>query len=188
MTALTYEVIEPERRNRLTVGFRLILAIPHLIVAHLWSQLAGLLGLIQWFIVLFTGRRNEGIRSLQTAFLRYYGRVLGYIGLLYDEWPSFTDECTGQPVTTLRLEQTANRLTNALRLIWAIPAIIIALALGIAGSVVTLIAWFAILFTGRHPRGMWQFGRDVTHYSLQLQAYTFLATDTYPKFRGATEG
>ena len=61
---------------------------------------------------------------------------------------------------------------------------IIAIFVGIASVVVVLISWFAILFTGNHPRGMWDFLLKSLRYSLQLQAYSLLMTDDYPKFGG----
>jgi hypothetical protein len=75
-----------------------------------------------------------------------------------------------------------NRLTVGLRIIWAIPAIIIAAVLAIASFFVGIVSWFAILFTGKHPRGMFDFILKAQRYLLQTSAYTLLLTDTYPKY------
>ncbi|HEY0521006.1 MAG TPA: DUF4389 domain-containing protein, partial [Ilumatobacteraceae bacterium] len=87
MSTFTYDVDYEESRNRLTVAFRMILAIPHLIISNVWGYLAQVLGAVQWFIILFTGKRNEGIWNMQQSWLTYYSRVIGYISLLFDEYP-----------------------------------------------------------------------------------------------------
>ena len=183
MAALTYDVTYTEARNRLTVAFRLILAIPHLIVAQVWGYLAQILGIIEWFVILFTGKRNRGMWDLQRAWLGYYGRAIGYVSLLHDEFPPFGTDAGNVPVReSLDFEENANRLTSGLRLIWLIPAAIISAVLGIAAQVLAVISWFAILITGKQPKGMWDFIHKAVSYLLQTQSYALLMTDTYPKY------
>jgi hypothetical protein len=188
VAAFKYDVVYTEERNRLTTAFRIILAIPHLIIVQVWAYLAEILAVIQWFIVLFTGRRNEGLWNLQDAWLRYYSRVYGYVDLLYDPYPAFGTDPGPVPVTTqFNYEEPANRLTNGLRFIWAIPAIVIAAVLGIAMFFVLIASWFAILFTGKHPRGMFDFILRVFRYVLQTYSYVLLMTDTYPNWAATAE-
>ena len=183
MAELTADVRYGEPRNRLTTAFRLILAIPHLIVMQVWGYLAEILSVIQWFIIVFTGTRNRGLWDLQRAWIGYAGRVLSYENLLFDEYPAFgTDQSKVPMVLELDYEEPANRVTNGLRLIWIIPALLIGLVLGIAVFFVAVVSWFAILFTGKHPRGMWDFILKVVRYTLQLNAYGLLLTDTYPQW------
>jgi Domain of unknown function (DUF4389) len=183
MSAIGYDVTYQEERNRLTTAFRFILAIPHLIVAYVWRELAQIVGVIQWFIIVFTGKRNEGLWNLQQSWLGYHSRVLGYVSLLYDPYPAFGTDPGNAPVRTeISYEESANRLTSGLRFLWIIPAVIVAIFVGIASAVVTLISWFAILFTGKQPRGMWEFVLKAVRYTLQLETYALLMTDTYPKF------
>jgi Domain of unknown function (DUF4389) len=183
VSSIGYDVTYQEQRNRLTNAFRFILAIPHLIVSQVWGYLAQILGVIQWFVIVFTGKRNEGMFNLQKSWIGYYSRVVGYSSLLYDPYPAFGTEPGNAPVRTeISYEESANRLTTALRFLWIIPAAIIYIFVAIGGAVVTLISWFAILFTGKQPRGLWDFELKVLRFSLQLQAYSLLMTDTYPKF------
>lgn len=183
MSAVTYDVGYAESRNRLTVAFRIILAIPHLIVAQVWGYLTEILAFVQWFIILFTGKRNQGIWNMQQLWLGYYSRVLGYVELLYDPYPGFgTDPGPAPTRTVITYEETANRLTSALRFIWIIPAAIIGIFVGIAAFFVVLISWFAIVITGNQSRGMWDFVLKVVRFTLQVEAYAFLMTDVYPKF------
>ncbi len=179
----TYDVGYQEERNRLTVAFRIILAIPHLIVSQVWGYLAQVLALVQWFIILFTGKRNEGIWNLQQAWLGYYARVVGYVDLLFDQYPAFGTDVGTVPVqSAISFEEPANRLTNALRLIWIIPALIVGAIMGLVGAVVLLVSWFAIIITGKQSRGWWDFVLRVARYTFQLQSYGLLMTDTYPKW------
>jgi Domain of unknown function (DUF4389) len=183
VSTFTYDVGYEEDRNRLTVAFRLILAIPHLIIAQVWTYFAEILAVVQWFIILFTGKRNEGIWNLQKSWLSYYCRVLGYVALLFDPYPAFASDTGPEPVTNaISLDESANRLTCALRLIWIIPAVIIGALLAIASEVLLIISWFAIVITGKQPRGMWDFILKTTRFALQCYAYGMLMTDVYPKF------
>jgi hypothetical protein len=183
MSTFTYDVDYQESRNRLTVAFRIILAIPHLIVAQVWGYLAQILAVVQWFIILFTGKRNEGIWNLQQSWLHYYARVMGYVDLLFDQYPAFGTEPGSVPArSAIQFEESADRLSSALRIIWLIPALIIGIFIGIASFFVLLVTWFAILFTGKHPVGMWEILLKSARYTFQLQAYCLLMTDTYPKF------
>ena len=182
MSSFTYDVGYEEGRNRLTVAFRILLAIPHLIVSQVWGYLAQILAFIQWFVILFTGKRNEGMWNLQQGWLSYYARVMGYTELLYDQYPAFgTDPGTVPVRSAISYEESANRLTSALRLIWIIPAAIIGAIMGIAAFVVVVISWFSIVITGKQSRGMWDFVLKVMRFTLQVQSYGLLMTDTYPK-------
>ena len=183
MSIFTYDVEYPEQRNRVTVAFRIIFAIPHLIISQVWGYLAQVLGVVQWFIILFTGKRNEGMWNLQRSWLNYYCRVLGYTDLLYDVYPAFASETGPAPVrNAMTFEESANRMTSALRLIWIIPAFIIGAVVSFGAAVLLVISWFSILFTGKQSRGMWDFILKVARFTLQLESYGLLMTDTYPKF------
>lgn len=183
MAAVNYDVVYTEARNRLTTAFRIILAIPHVIVAQVWGYLAEILAVVEWFIVLFTGKRNQGIWDLQWAWLGYYSRVYGYVDLLYDPYPAFgTDPGPVPATTTFAYDEPADRLTNGLRFIWAIPAIVIAAVLGIAMFFVLIASWFVIVITGKHPSGMFGFILHVFRYILQTYSYVLLMTDTYPSW------
>lgn len=183
MAELTADVRYAEARNRLTTAFRMILAIPHVIVMQVWGYLAEILSVIQWFIVVFTGKRNSGLWDLQRAWIGYAARVTSYEYLLFDEYPAFgTDQSKVPMAFELDYEEPANRLTNGLRFIWIVPALLIAIVLGIALLAVVVVSWFAILFTGKHPRGMFEFILRVVRFVLQLNAYALLMTDTYPKW------
>jgi hypothetical protein len=90
---------------------------------------------------------------------------------------------TGYPIRALIAPaQEQSRLTVFFRLLMIIPAAIVLAFVALAAFVVTVIAWFAILFTGHFPAGMFRFCVGAHRWSLRVQAYLYLLTDTYPPF------
>ena len=82
----------PVERNRVTVFFRLVLAIPHAIVLELVGIVAFFVFAIAWFAVLFTGRWPEGLRRFAIGFVRWQLRYSAYVFLVCDEYPPFSLE------------------------------------------------------------------------------------------------
>ena len=183
MSTVQYDVTYSESRSRLTTLIRIILAIPHLVIANLLLRVAQVLAVIQWIIILFTGKRNQGLFDLQSQWLAYGASTYSYVGVMFDQYPPFV---TVNGLAALRYDceyrQDANRLTNLLRIIWAIPAMIIGTVLVFLGTLVTIISWITIVITGKHPRGMFDFLVKVHRYAVRLNAYLLLMTDTYPKY------
>jgi hypothetical protein len=183
MQQVSFDVTYIEARNRLTTAFRIILAIPHLILYGLWNRVTQLASIIQWVICVFTGKRNKGIWDFTAAAEAYGSRVQSYAGLLHDVFPPFLTEQGNVPSRyAIDFDESVNRLTVGLRIIWAIPAILLAIIIAIAAIVVVIVSWFAILFTGKHPRGMFEFLLKAQRYFFQTNAYMLLLTDTYPKY------
>lgn len=170
-------------RSRLTVFFRYILVIPHLMIAQVWGYLVVLLTVFQWFIILFTGKRNQGIWNMQRSWLAYASRVYAYYSLMYDKWPNIGAEPNGEPIAlAFNYEASASRLTNFFRIIMIIPAAIVAAVVGIGFLVCMVLSWIAIVITGKHPRGLWDFMLKFHRFMTRYFSYTLLMTDTYPKF------
>jgi hypothetical protein len=193
-------------RNRLNTAFRAILAIPHLIlvggpiaafltwstndgqVDRSWSA-SGVLGavafvcaIIAWFAIVFTGRSPEGLWKLQTFYLRWRVRASAYVALLRDEYPPFGDAPYPVEVDIPVPLEPRDRLGVAFRPILAIPHLIVIWLLGIAWGVTSCIAWFAILFTGRYPRALYEFSLGALRWTTRVEAYLLLLTDDYPPF------
>jgi hypothetical protein len=202
--------IEPalSDRNRLTAAFRLILAIPHLLlvggpialaISIVWQPgdegstgwgtgggvlgaVAAIIALIAWFAIVFTGRFPAGLWNLAAFYLRWRVRAVAYLTLLRDEYPPFGD---GPYPATLILPAPAgdrDRITVAFRLILALPQILAVWVLGFAWAVTTLIAWFSILFNGNFPARLYEFGAGVMRWSTRVEAYLLLLRDEYPPF------
>jgi hypothetical protein len=143
-----------------------------------------------WFIILFTGRLPTDVANFQVMYLRYYVRAVVFAGFLREEYPPFGFALTqsdpgGDPGVHVdvvpQLEQR-NRVSVGFRLILVIPQLIVLALLTIAAWVVLVIAFFAVLFTGRWPAGLRHFTLGVVRWWLRVEAYLLLLTDEYPPF------
>jgi len=183
------DVNTPDRLANWRPIVQWILALPHLIIAGALGYASGAVGVVSWFVILFTGRLPEGLANFQMMVLRYTVRAELYAGFLHDEYPPFdftmaAPEPGGTPVDigfTPALDNR-NRLTVGLRFFWAIPAMFFAFAISIVGGICWFLGFFAVLFTGRWPAGLYTWVMNTTRVSLRFQAYTLLLTDEYPPF------
>ncbi len=174
------------RRNRLTVFFRLLLAIPQFIWIGLWGLLAYVVVVIAWFAALFTGRVPQGLHDFLARFARASTHLRAYVLLLADPWPPFG----GQPGTytvDLRIDppEKQSRLTVFFRTLLAIPAFLLTYVFGIVNNLVAFLGWFACLFTGRMPQGMRDLSLWMLRYEVQTYCYVMLLTGRYPSLSGA---
>jgi Domain of unknown function (DUF4389) len=170
------------RRNRLTVFFRLLLAIPHLIWFALWGIIALLALVANWFATLFAGRSPTGLHNFLATYLRYQTHVYAYVLLIADPFPGFG----GQPGYPIDLEvappERQNRWTVAFRLILIIPAYFIASIMQSLNRILAIFSWFVALIMGRLPEGMRNFAAFALRYEQQTAAYFYLLTQRYPSF------
>jgi hypothetical protein len=186
----TFTFDAPERIANWRPLVQWLLAIPHLAVLYALGVVSDVLAIISWFAVLFTGRLPAGLASIQAMYLRYTLRTATYFGFLREEYPPFSFTTTDADpsddprvgVDLVSQLEDRNRLTVAFRLILAIPHLIVLALLGIALFVVGVIAFFAVLFTGRWPAGLREFALGVGRWWLRVQAYLVLLTDEYPPF------
>jgi hypothetical protein len=167
-----------------------LLAIPHFVILYVLSLVSEVIGLISWFVILFTGKLPEGMANLQALYLRYNVRTLIYAYFLLEEYPPFTFATTpSDPGDYPRIRvdvqpelENRNRLTTAFRIILVLPHFIALAFVGIAAWVVVVIGFFAVLFTGRWPEGMRNFVLGFMRWWLRVMAYFVLLTDEYPPF------
>jgi hypothetical protein len=186
----TFSFDPPERVANWRPLVQWILAIPHLAIQSALGTVAEFVGVISWFSILFTGRVPEGLVNFQCMYLRYSMRTMSYAGFQRAEYPPFAFDMTpDDPGTDPRVRvdfrpqlENRNRLTVGLRIFMVIPLFIVAIVYFIASFFVYLIAFFAVLFTGRWPEGMRSFVLKVWAYWLRVQAYFLLLTDQYPPF------
>jgi Domain of unknown function (DUF4389) len=174
-----------EGRNRLTTFFRGIVVIPWAIVAALYAIVAEICAVIAWFAIVFTGRYPEGLYNFNAGYLRMSTRVNGFYYLLNDEWPPFAgEEAPGYPVRVGVPEPLGayDRLKTGFRLILGIPVFLLAIVQSLILSVCAIIAWFAILFTGKLPEGLFNPIRSASAYITRATAYFLLMTEDWPPF------
>jgi hypothetical protein len=183
---ITYAVDYVERHSRLTTFFRLILAIPLLIWQWIWGIAVLFVVIISWFALLFTARFPEGMYRFIAIFLRFSARMRGYTMLLTDRYSSFG----GEPDETYPVRvgfagplPKYNRWKVLFRFILVIPVAIFVYLLQLLLEIVGIAAWFAILFTGRLPRGLYDLLAFATSYETRVYGYMYLLTETYPPVR-----
>jgi hypothetical protein len=165
-----------------------LLAIPHWIVLYVLNIIAELAALVSWLVIVITGKDVEGLQGVRIMYLRYSTRTAAYAGFLVEEYPPFAFATTGDDpgdVPRLRVDlapqlEGRNRLTTFFRLILAIPHFVVFALLGLAMLICFLLAFFAVLFTGRWPDGLREFVVKVMRYGLRFQSYTMLLNDDYP--------
>jgi hypothetical protein len=181
-------VTDDLRRTRLTVAFRLILAIPHLIWLALWGIVVFFAVIVSWFATLINGQTPDGLHDFIAQYLRYSVHVSGYLLFLADPYPGFMG--TDPYGADLHIAPPApqNRWMVAFRIIVAIPALIVSSVIGYLIEVLAVISWFACLFMGAMPLGL----RNLTAWAVRFQAqthgYTGLLTERYPNFGTEIDG
>ena len=169
------------QRTRLTVFFRALLAIPHLIWIWLWGIVAAVAVIVAWVAALFTTRVPDGLHDFLARYLRYQVHVWAYITLTADPFPGFGGAEGTYPID-LRVAAAAeqSRLTVFFRLILALPAAILSGVLNYLSAAVAFFAWFVCLALGRIPEGMRNLQAFSIRYHAQTQAYEYLLTERYP--------
>src|ERR1051326_7888233 len=137
-------------QSRLTVAFRIFLAIPQLIVLWLLGVAAGVITIIGWFGALFTGRLPVFAADFLSGYLRWLSRVYAYNYLLTDEYPPFTLADAEYPVRLAAMPGQLNRLAVLFRIFLLIPcAIVNAVMTYGALTVFQFVSWLIVLVTGR---------------------------------------
>ena len=170
------------RQRRVTVAFRLILAIPHLFVLYFLAIAAGVVVFIGWWGALFTGRLPDFAANYLSGYVRWYARVYGYVFLLTDVYPPFAlEDEPGYPVRLAMVTQERlNRLAVFFRIILAIPAGIVAGAAIAGATLVSIIAWLVTLITAELPDSLHLAFTAVLRYHFRYYCYWLLLTPTYP--------
>ena len=127
---------------------------------------------------------------IRDRYLRYQVRTFTYVLFMREEYPPFSFDSTATDpgddprvrVDVVPQLEGRNRLTAFFRIIMVIPQIIVLAFLTFAATIVSIIAWFVVLFTGTWPTGLRDFVVGVMRWSLRVNSYFMLLTDVYPPF------
>lgn len=204
------DVDYPPKLDRLTTAFRLIWIIPIAVVAGLLSATAtstttvvtetgdivsqasrsaggivsGLFAATM-LMILFRQRYPRWWFDFALQLQRFFARVGAYGALLTDTYPSTEDEQSVHlDLDYPDAKEDLNRWLPLVKWLLAIPHLVVLVFLGIGAFFAVVIAWFAILLTGRYPRGLFDYVVGVARWALRVNAYaTLLVTDRYPPFR-----
>jgi len=168
-------------RSRLTVFFRLLLALPHIVWLALWTIAAIIVAIIVWFATLFSGRPPKTLHAFLSHYVRYQLHVSAFIYLAANPFPGFDGREGVYPLDlVLPSADRQNRWITGFRIFLAIPAIIVNSALSWAILVCAVYTWFVALVRGSAPWGLRNLMAYGLRYAAQLNAYLYLLTDTYP--------
>src|SRR5205085_5891306 len=145
----------------------------------------GLLVLPTVLMVVFRRKYPRWWFEFNRELARFVARVFAYLALLDDRYPSTDDpQAVHFDLPYPDAGRDLNRWLPLVKWLLVIPHLIVLIFLWIASLVVTVLAWFAILFTGRYPRSMFDFVEGVLRWGQRVIAYAFLlVTDRYPPFR-----
>ena len=180
---LRYDVEYPEELSRWLIFVKWLLAFPHFIILYLLGIASSVVGFIAFFAILFTKRYPQGLFDFVVNVNRWNANVMAYLMLFRDEYPPFSWE-PGEYAVTYEVDypEEMNRWLPLVKWLLAIPHVIVLLLLFIAIYFVYIIAFFAILFTKRFPRGLFDFTVGVHRWNYRVSAYTALLRDEYPPF------
>jgi uncharacterized protein DUF4389 len=170
------------RRSRLTVFFRLPLFIPHYVWFYLWSWVALIVSIINWFATLIMGRPPRAFQRFLGAFVRYQFHIFAFLTIAANPFPGFTGAAGSYPLDlALPAEpQRQNRWKTLFRGILAIPAWIVSIGLLFALGIASIFTWFVALVRGNAPWGLRNLMAYALRYFGQTNAYVYLLTDVYP--------
>jgi len=180
---VTFSVDYPDRDlNRLSTFFRLIAAIPIWIIA---ATLRGPLFPGVLLMLLFRRKYPRWWFDFNLEYQRFLNRVVAYVSLMDDRYPSTDEEQSVHlDFPYPDAERELNRWLPLVKWFLAIPHYVVLAFLFIGAVFAVLFAWFAILFTGRYPQGLFGFVEGVLRWSNRVTGYAFLlVTDRYPPFR-----
>ena len=202
--AARLEIDYPERLDRLTTFFRVIWIIPIAIVLSLLTAtgnetvitatgervvrssggISAGLALATLLMIVFRVRYPRWWFDFARELTRFGARVGAYFALLTDRYPSTVEEQSVHlEIEYPDVERDLNRWLPLVKWLLAIPHYLVLVVLLLAAIVAVIVAWFAILFTGRYPRTLFDFVVGVGRWALRVAAYAFLlVTDRYPPF------
>ena len=180
--------------NRLTTFFRLLVIIPIAVVltgitggsgSEMAAIAGGTVGLATLLMILFRRKYPRWWFDWNLALSRFENRVSAFLLLMRDEYPSTDQEQSVHlDFPYPDVETDLNRWLPLVKWLLAIPHYIVLFFLGIAVFVAVLVSWFAILFTGRYPKELFNFVEGWLRWANRVTAYAFiLVTDRYPPFR-----
>jgi len=187
--------------DRVSTALRLVYAIPVMIVlgvvdggvagdtagetgGRIGAFGGGLLVLPVLLMIVFRNKYPRWWFDFNLQLARFSTRVLSYLALMSDRYPSTDDEQSVHlDLDYPNVPEDLNRWLPLVKWLLAVPHYVALLFLGVAAAIGVVIAWFSVLFTGRYPRAIFGFVEGVLRWALRVEAYAFLlVTDRYPPF------
>lgn len=194
-SAFSFNIVHQEKYSRGELLLRsffgfLYIAIPHFFLLAILGIAAGVLGFLSWWAVLFTAKYPRSFFDFQVSIMRWSSRVIARLANLADGYPAFGMSAQDDRVVLdIAYPQSLSRGILILRLFFSmlyvgIPHGFCLFFRMIATYVVIFIAWWAVLFTGKYPKGMHSFVVGTFRWAMRVNIYLSFMTDTYPPFSG----
>jgi len=184
MYPITYEADFNPEPNRVTTFFRLILAIPWMIVAAFWGILFIFTHLFAWIAVTILGRYPQWLYEFNAGIVRFSVRVSAWLYLQTDAWPPFglsEDDSYPIRVKIAPAAERQSRLKAFFRLILVLPvAVVLSYGTSYVQLLAGVIAWLAIVFRGYLPEGVNSMMTFVNSFHARVLGYIAILTDSYP--------
>jgi hypothetical protein len=171
-------------RHRLTTFFRLLIAIPWIIVGYLYQLAALIVALLAWFALLVTRRYPEGLYDFVAGYVRFSGRLAAWVLLAVDKPPPFhgsADDSYPVQVEVAAPQAEYSHAKTFFKPLLAFPQQVLAYGIGGLLGGAAFIAWWRILFTGRQSVTMNDALRVGLAYTLRMQSFILLLTETHPR-------
>lgn len=171
----------PAQQRRLTVAFRLLLAIPHLIILFLLGVVAFFVAIAAWFAALVLGKLPWWAIAYLGGYLGYWTRVWSWLSFLVDIYPPFGFDAPGYPVQIELRPGELNRLAVLFRIFLVIPAAIVTAVTTAGWRGLAFFCWLTVLILGRNPEPLFESTAAIMRYAMRSQAYLLMLTSAYPK-------
>ncbi len=165
-----------------------IMAIPHIIFLYILNAVLNVITFIAWFAILFTGEYPSGLFDFAVGVMRYQWRVGTFYLFMREPYPAFAvpsgPSDPGDDIATFSMSRPEKLSRGLIFVKWllVIPVYLVLVVLGIGAYIVLLIAFFAVLFTGKWPEGLRNYVIGVARLAFRLNVYAYLMTDVYPGF------
>jgi hypothetical protein len=182
------EVDAPEQITNWRPLVQWLLAIPHLLITNALQSVSGVLAIVSFFAILFTGKIPEGIINFQVMILRYQTRVHAYVIFMHEQYPQFdftpsTNDPGGDRVrVSVQPQADLNRWLPLVKWFLAIPHYVMIVIYGIAAVVLLIVNVFIVLFTGKWNPQHRAFIVKFMRYVLKVEVYILMLRDDYPSF------
>jgi hypothetical protein len=183
MYPVSYEADYQSEQNRATTFFRIILAIPWLVVGVVYYIIGAFSHLFAWVAIVITGRYPQGLYNFNSGLVRYFVRTAAWVYLQTDEWPPFSiadDPSYPIRVSVAPRAEKQSRLSAFFRIILAIPLLIVSYAVSYAHQWIAVIAWLTIVFRGYLPEQLNTAMTFCNSFYARVYGYLALLTDDYP--------
>lgn len=178
------EVDPPQRLSRLLIFVKWLLLLPHYIALYVLGIVAWFVLIVSFFATIITGRYPVALFDFLTGFERWRLRVAAYFLLQTDSYPPFSlsDESSYPVRLAVEYPERVARWRPLVHWLLVIPAAVVAAAIGIVGFLAAIVAWFAILFTGRYPDALFEAVTVALRWTARATLYAYWLVERYPPF------